>query len=214
MDQSGTIISREAYCEDAVEAFWDVFYAAFPEISGGDTELTSEDMGAMHEWLTGTSGPFATKELGLFDIPGVSDERFRAAIRDATRAACQVLRRLNPQIPEVPTRVRWRLESCANHQLHWNFQNQVTGEASDVAKSEEMIAAQLRAFMATVEEADSAFNALPEDLKEQLIDWAQAPRNVAGGGFNVSQLLSMAHDELASFLESVGLTVGKPGATR
>lgn len=57
-------------------------------------------------------------------------------------------------------------------------------------------------FWAALDAVNSAFDGLPEEMRQEIVDWAQKHPNGAGGGFDVAQLLSMAKDDLADFIKA------------
>jgi len=206
--------SPDTIAEAAAFAFWALVAEGYPEMTTGDSRSSGEDVGAFYQWLTGEQGDYPVQPLGGFHIPTAAAERFRAVVDGAIDEAGAVLREANVSLPAVPLDVRKQLDSCVTHLLHWNFPEDGERESDEEGQAvladkpaaslqrAATVAQLLGGFMAAVDAVNSAFDGLPEEMRQEIVDWAQKHPNVAGGGFDVAQLLSMAKDDLAAFIKA------------
>lgn len=107
--------------EAAAGAFWAEFAKGFPELTTGDARISGEDEGVLYRWLTSREGDYPSGEI-YARLPGAVDQtRLDAVVAAGVRAAGQVLKETNGDLPEAPAYVRSMLTACASHVLEMNY---------------------------------------------------------------------------------------------
>jgi len=115
-NEGPTVISEAAAFE-----FWGCIQAGYPEMITGESQLSGEDVGAFHKWLTGEHGDFPVQNHDPLPVAQLASGRFELVIDTAIAAADKVLRGFSPLLQPVPIDVRYELESCVKHHLNFNF---------------------------------------------------------------------------------------------
>lgn len=103
--------------QNAVEAFWAAFTAAFPEVKSGDSQLSGEDQAAISLWAAGSAGDNPTGVINL-PVDWVAEERVSEALTKCMAAAADVL--FSAPAPPAPQLTVDLLGSCITHVLHFN----------------------------------------------------------------------------------------------
>jgi hypothetical protein len=116
--------SNDAFVEQAAFEFWGAITEAFPEFTGGESQLSGECEAAFGIWLFQNPGDNPVHETDShLSVPAwVSKRRIRRAIEAGIARVAAAYAATTPEVPagEPSSEVFAQLEGCVRHILHYN----------------------------------------------------------------------------------------------